>query len=129
MIPQRWSDQTLAAIGFLRSRPSLAGVTVARTKRPDVLKQVVLDTEPGQLETPVSRRVTVLLESWVTGSDGNADVGESYNLMSTVLHELQCAPSVLTHVVRFDSPVGPRIVKDVGQVEYHEGSLVWVVSR
>lgn len=129
MIPKLWSDQTLAAIAYLRSRPSLAGVTVTRTKRDGVAKQVVLDTEPGQMETPISRRVSILLESWMADANGNADVAGSSALMSTVMRELQGAPDVLTHVVRFDSPIGPRVVKDDAKFEYHEGSLVWVVTR
>lgn len=122
MIPVRWADQTLTAITYLRARPALAGVTFTRTKQ-NTAKQVVLDTEPQQLETPVSRRVTVLLESWVARANGNADVSASYDLMSLVLFELQKAP----HIVRFDSPIGPRVVKDDGGFEYHEGSLVWVI--
>jgi len=128
MIPQLWSDQTLAAIDYLRGRPSLAGVTITRTKQDGKAEQVVLDSEPQQLETPLSRRTTILLEAWAERVNGTADVSRSFEIMSTVLLELQQAPQRLRHVVRFDSPVGPRVVKDDAGFEYHEGSLVWVVS-
>lgn len=121
MIPVKWEDQTLKAITYLRSQ--LPAVTFTRTKQ-DVSRQVVLDTEPQQLETPISRRVTILLESWVVRANGTADVAESYKLMSDALFELQRAP----HIVRFDSPIGPRVAKDDAGFEYHEGSLVWVVA-
>lgn len=128
MIPIEWPDQTLAALGYLRAQPSFAGVTFTRTKQAGKSKQVVLDTEYQQLETPISRRCTILLESWVTEANGTADVAESFRLMSKVMFELQRAPGTLRSVVGFDSPVGPRVVKDIDQFEYHEGSLVWVVS-
>lgn len=129
MIPKLWADQTLSAINYLRSCPSLAGVTFTRTKQKDKPRQVVVDTEPQQLETPVSRRVSILLESWVARDNGTADTAASFALMSRVLYELQRAPSVLPAVVRFDAPVGPRVEKDQGSFEYHEGSLIWVVSE
>lgn len=128
MIPQLWSDQTLAAINYLRGRPSLAGVTITRTKQAGKAEQVVLDSEPQQLETPISRRTSLLLEAWAERSNGNANVTRSFELMATALYELQQAPQRLRHVVRFDSPVGPRVEKDIGGMEYHEGSLVWVVT-
>lgn len=129
MIPINWSDQTLEAINYLRSRPSLAGVVFTRSKQDGETKQVVLDTEYQRLETPISRGCTILLESWCERANGSADVAASSRLMSLVLYELQRAPINLTHVVRFDSPIGPRVVKDEAGFEYHEGSLVWVVSR
>lgn len=128
MIPKLWADQTMAAITYLRSCPSLAGVTFTRTKQKDNPRQVVIDTEPQQLETPISRRVTLLLESWVTRANGTADTAASFALLSLVLYELQRAPSTLSAVVRFETPVGPRVEKDQGGFEYHEGSLVWVVT-
>lgn len=128
MIPQLWSDQTLAAIDYLRGRPSLAGVTITRTKQDGKAEQVVLDSEPQQLETPLTRRTTILLEAWAVRTNGSANVPRSFQIMSAVLLELQQAPQRLRHVVRFDSPVGPRVEKDEAGFEYHEGSLVWVVS-
>lgn len=128
MIPQAWSDQTLAAIDYLRGRPSLSGVTFTRTKQEGKSEQVVLDSEPQQLETPLTRRTTILLEAWAVRTNGSANVHRSFQIMSAVLLELQQAPQRLRHVVRFDSPVGPRVVKDDAGFEYHEGSLVWVVS-
>lgn len=128
MIPKLWADQTLASIAYLRSRPSLAGVTFTRTRQKDNPNQVVIDAEPQQLETLLSRRVSILLESWVTRPNGTADTAASFKLLSLVLYELQLAPSVLPDVVRFDTPIGPRVEKDQGGFEYHEGSLVWVVS-
>lgn len=129
MIPIDWSDQTLAALNYLRSLPSLSGVTFTRTKQKDKPNQVVLDTEYQRLETPISRGCTILLEAWCERENGTADAAESFRLLSLVLYELQRAPLALTHVVRFDSPIGPRVVKDDAGFEYHEGSLVWVVSR
>ncbi len=129
MIPRLWSDQTRAAINYLRARPSLAGVTISRTKQAGKVEQVVIDAEPQQLETPISRRTSIILEAWVVRDNKTSDVDRSFELMSTVLYELQQAPRVLSHVVRFDSPVGPRVEKDNGGFEYHEGSLVWVVTR
>jgi len=128
MIPVLWSDQTLAAINYLRGRPSLVGVTITRTKQSGKAEQVVLDTEPQQLETPISRRTSLLLEAWAERENGSSDVARSFELMATVLYELQQAPRLLPHVVRCDSPVGPRVEKDAGGIEYHEGSLVWVVT-
>lgn len=128
MIPKKWEDQTAAAISYLRSRPSLVGVRIGRTKNADA-RQVVLDTEPQQFETPISRRVAILIESWVLRESGAADVGASFDLMSTVLYELQLAPDLLQSVVRFDAPIGPRVVKDASKTEYHEGTITWVVSR
>lgn len=128
MIPRQWSDQTLAAVTYLRGQPSLVGVTITRTKQEGKAEQVVLDTEPQQLETPLSRRTTLILETWAERGNGSANVGRSFELMSLVLLELQQAPQRLRHVVRFDSPVGPRVEKDADGFEYHEGSLVWVVT-
>lgn len=128
MIPKLWADQTLVAVEYLRSCPSLVGVTFTRTKQKDSAKQVVIDAEPQQLETPISRRVTLLLESWVTRPNGTSHTASSFSLLSLVLYELQRAPAALTNVVRFDTPVGPRVEKDDAGFEYHEGSLVWVVS-
>ncbi len=129
MIPQVWSDQTLAAVTYLRSRPSLAGVTIGRTKQSGKAEQIVLDSEPQQLETPISRRTSLLLEAWAERENGSADAARSFAIMATAMYELQLAPRFLPHVVRFDAPVGPRVEKDAGGSEYHEGSLVWVVSR
>lgn len=129
MIPIQWSDQTLAAINYLRGRPSLSGVTITRTKQAGKVEQIVLDTEPQQFETLISRRTAVLLESWAERANGSADVSRSFEIMSVALFELQRAPDLLPHVVRFDSPVGPRVEKDDAGFEYHEGSLVWVVSQ
>jgi len=109
-------------------RPLHPDVVFTRTKRPDVDAQVVVDSEPQQLETDLSRRVTVLLESWVTLPNKSADVHASFELMTDVLFDLQQAPKKIRRVVRFDSPIGPRVVRDDLKFEYHEGSITLVVS-
>ncbi|MDI6024464.1 hypothetical protein QBL02_13030 [Leucobacter sp. UT-8R-CII-1-4] len=128
MIPVNWPDQTLQALQYLRSRPSLAGIVFTRTKQSGKPLQVVIDTEYQRLETPISRACTVLLESWCERENGTADTPESFRIMSLVLYELQRAPIELTSVVGFESPIGPRVVKDDSGFEYHEGSLIWVVT-
>ena len=122
MIPARWPDFTLTVMNYLRD--VLPGVTVTRTKRDSSDAQIVLATEPQQLETDVSRRVAVVLEAWKSLPNGAADVAGAVNLMNEVLYQLQLAPSVLTSVVRFDQPNGPSVQKDELKFEYAEGSIV-----
>lgn len=126
MIPIRWPDVTMLAINYLRT--ALPGVTVTRTKRDDEVKQVVVDTEPQQLETPLSRRVTVLMEAWAELPNGGADTAAAVDLMNDAMFALQLAPNHIASVVRFDQPVGPSIEKDEAKFEYTEGSVVLVIS-
>lgn len=120
MIPRKWPDVTLLAVNYLRT--ALPGVTVTRTKRDDAARQVVVDSEQQQLETPISRRATVLMEAW------GSSAADAVSLMNDAMYALQVAPTVLPNVVRFDQPVGPSIEKDEGKVEYAEGSVVLVIS-
>lgn len=121
MIPRKWPDVTKLALEYLRTQ--VTGVTFTRTKTNDA-KCVVLDVEPLGLETPITRRFTVLLEAWVTRSNGEAHPAESYKLMDDVLFALQSWDKP----VRFDTVIGPRVVKDAAGVEYHEGSIVLVFA-
>lgn len=120
MIPVLWPDVTLMAVNYLR--PAMSGVTITRTKRDDAARQIVVDSEFQQLETPISRRATVLMEAWGT------DAADSVALMNQAMHALQLASNTLNRVVRFDQPVGPSIEKDEAKVEYAEGSVVLVIS-
>lgn len=126
MIPVRWPDATLLAIDYLRTQ--LPGVTVTRTKRDETGPQLVVDSESQQLETPISRRVTVLMEAWRTLPNGNADTSGAVELMNDAMFALQQAPDNHPKVVRFDQPVGPSVVKDDAKFEYAEGSVVLVIS-
>lgn len=126
MIPIRWPDENQLVISYLRNQ--LTNVTVTRTKRDMTGSQLVVATQPQQLETPISRRVAVLLEAWVIDSNGNADVAGAVSVMGDAMFALQSAPLNSQRVVRFDSPVGPSIEKDDGKTEYVEGSIVLIVS-
>ena len=126
MIPIKWPDATLLAINFLRTQ--LPGVTVVRTKRDGSGPQLVVETEAQQLETPISRRVTVLMEAWKSLPNGAADVAGAVELMNEAMFALQCAPDLHSQVVRFDQPVGPSTAKDDAKFEYAEGSVVLVIS-
>ncbi len=120
MIPVKWPDATLLAINYLRT--ALPAVTVTRTKRDGTARQVVVDSEFQQLETPISRRATILMEAWGT------DAADSVALMNDAIYALQLAPDAIRNVVRFDQPVGPSIEKDEAKVEYAEGSVVLVIT-
>lgn len=124
MIPVKWPDATLKTITFLR--PLLPGVTVTRTRQ-DVPQCVVVDTEWQQLETPISRRCTILLEVLVRDTNGTSDVAGATDLASTVLEHLMHIPD---GVVAFDQPNGPRIVTESGEpkFEFAEASIVWVFN-
>lgn len=126
MIPVRWPDMTALAITYLKTQ--LADVTVTRTKRDSTSPQIVVAAEPQQLETPISRRVTILLEAWKTMPNGEGDAAGSVALMNDAIFALQQAPDILRQVVRFDQPVGPSIEKDEGKTEYAEGSVVLIIS-
>lgn len=126
MIPVKWPDATMLAINYLRTR--LPGVTVTRTRNSKPEPQIVVDTELQQLETPISRRVTVLMEAWRTLPNGNADTAGAVELMNDAMFALQQAPDLHMNVVRFDQPVGPSVVKDEAKFEYAEGSVVLVIS-
>lgn len=122
MIPVRWGDATLNVINYLRP---VVDATVTRTAGSDP-RVVVVDTEWQQLETDLSRRCTVLFEARVTATNGNADVAGAVDLAADVLYALQKS---IPQVVRFDQPVGPRIVTDPEKkFEYAEGSIVLVFS-
>lgn len=124
MIPVKWPDATFKALSFLR--PLLPGVTVTRTRQ-DVARCVVVDTEWQELETPVSRRCTILLEVLAKSPNGAADVAGAVDLGATVLEALQHVPA---GVVRFDQPIGPRVVAESGEpkFEFVEASIVWVFN-
>ena len=122
MIPVRWGDATLAAVNYLRLA---VDATVTRTANADP-RVVVVDTEWQQLETDLSRRCTVLFEARVTKSNGTADTNAAVNLAADVLYALQ---QDIPGVVRFDQPIGPRVVTDPEKkFEYAEGSIVLVFS-
>ena len=123
MIPVKWPDATLAVLTYLRG--VLPSEVFTRTKK-NTARQVILDTEWQQLETPVSRRCAVLFETHVKRSNGTADVSAAVDLASTVLFELQ---RDIPGVVRFDQPIGPRVVTDPEEkFEFAEGSIVLVFS-
>lgn len=122
MIPVRWGDATLKVITYLRT---VIPDTITRTAGSD-LRQVVVDTEWQQLETPISRRCTVLFEARVTRANGTGDANAAVNLAADVLYALQ---QDIPQVARFDQPIGPRIVTDrERKFEYAEGSIVLVFS-
>lgn len=124
MIPVKWPDATAAALTYLRS--AFPGKTFTRTRR-DTALQVVVAAEWQQMETPISRRCTILLEVLKRGANGNADVAGAVDWASTVLEQLQHVPD---GVVRFDQPIGPRVVTEPGEpkFEFVEASIVWVFS-
>ncbi len=126
MIPVQWPDATKLAIDYLRAQ--LPGVTVTRTKQEGKSRQVVVASEFQQLETPISRRATILLEAWSERLNGTADVSDAVSLMNDAIFQLQRAPDLLSNVVRFDQPVGPSVEKDDLKFEYAEGSVVLVIS-
>ncbi|MEZ5110922.1 MAG: hypothetical protein R2732_05405 [Microbacteriaceae bacterium] len=122
MIPVRWGDATLPVIEYLRAM--IAG-TVTRTANGDP-RVVVVDTEWQQLETDLSRRCTVLFEARVTRANGTGDTSAAVNLAADVLYALQ---QPIPGVIRFDQPIGPRVVTDPEKkFEYAEGSIVLVFS-
>lgn len=124
MIPVLWPDATLTVLDYLR--PLLTGVTVTRTRQ-DAPKCVVVDTEWQNLETPISRRCTILLEVLAKNQNGTADVAAATALTSTVLEHLMHPPG---GVVRFDQPVGPRVAVEAREpkFEFVEASIVWVFN-
>lgn len=126
MIPAQWPDVALLLLPHLRAQH--ADVTFTRTQQDAPTSQVVLDVEYQQLETPISRRCTVLLEARVKRDNGTADTFESFALLSGVLLTLQRTPAQLRQFVRFDAIVGPRRAKDEQKFEYHEGSIGLVVT-
>lgn len=126
MIPKLWPDMTALLLTHLR--PLHDGVTITRTQQDAPVRQVVLDTEYQQMETVISRRCAVILEARVKAANGTADVAASFNLMNAVLLSLQRTPTDLPRIVGFDSLIGPRVAKDAQKFEYHEGSIVLVVS-
>lgn len=125
MIPSKPIDYTNVVLKYLRS--SIPGVKFSRTKTTDS-RCVVVDTEPIGMETPITRRVTVLLETWSKRANGNSHPSDSYDLMASVLYWLQRMPESVAAAIRFDSVVGPRVEKDANKFEYHEGSIVLVFS-
>lgn len=123
MIPIKWVDAVLAVIAYLRTAGT--GATITRTVQ-DKPSQVVVDAEWQQLETPISRRCTILFEARVKAANGAADPSAAVALANDVLFALQ---KDIPGVVRFDQPNGPRIVTDPEQkYEYAEGSIVLVFS-
>lgn len=126
MIAFRWPDPLLLFLPYLRELHE--GITFTRTQQDAPADQVVIDYEYQQMETDISRRCTVLLEARSKNANGTAHVSRSFDLMDDVLYSLQQAPQRLTSVVRFDSMVGPRIAKDAQKFEYHEGSIVLVLT-
>lgn len=126
MIPSRWPDPLILFLPYLRELHE--DVTFTRTQQDTPADQVVIDYEYQQMETDISRRCTLLLEARSKRANNTAHVARSFEVMNDVLYSLQLTPQRLTPVVRFDSIVGPRIAKDGQKFEYHEGSIVLVLT-